>query len=382
MAEQRVLSRQDLFELVWSRPIRDLAKEFKLSDVGLAKTCKRYGIPRPERGYWQKLAVGKARKKPRLPAAPEGVGEQVVFTIYDVAPPRPEPVVPPESLAWIERERAAPIVVPEHVGRYHPLVRQAKDRLEAKREWSGPDDGWRSSGDASFAIRVTKPHIARACRIAHALATALDQRKFRLEYSREHRTTVVRALGEEFRVSLTERQKRVAHVPTADESRRQKQGFGWIPKFDNVPSGLLRLTVECGYRKAQFEDTEKGRLDDVLNDVVLWMVRTVIEVLRPEAERRRIEEEKRRAEEDQRWVYQQKCHRFDAAFRAWSAQQDRLRFVGVLEDALALQPEVTDAVREYVAWTRRYVEAHDPLPTFFDAVAKNETAYYHEFTRR
>lgn len=368
MAEERVLSRQELFDLVWSRPIRDLAKEFKLSDVGLAKTCKRYAIPRPERGYWQKLAVGKAPRRPKLPVAPEGMGEQVVFTIYPEAPPRPEPVVPPESLAWIDRERAASIVVPEHVGKYHPLVRQAKDRLEAKREWLGPDDGWRSSGDAGFAIRVTKPHIGRACRIAHALAIAFDQRKFRVEYSREHRITVVRVLGEEFRVSLAERQKRVAHVATPDELRRQKQGFGWIPKFDNEPSGLLRLTVECGYRKVQFEDSDKGRLEDLLNDVVLWMVRTVTEVLRPEAERRRVAEERRREEERQRWVYQQKCDRFDAAFRAWSAQQERLRFVAVLEEAVAKLDSPSDRVKDFVAWTRRYVEWADPIPTLFESV--------------
>ncbi len=52
MAEERILTRKELFDLVWSKPIQHLAREFKLSDVGLAKTCKRYAIPRPERGYW------------------------------------------------------------------------------------------------------------------------------------------------------------------------------------------------------------------------------------------------------------------------------------------------------------------------------------------
>ena len=44
------LSRDDLYELVWSKPMRDLAKDFGISDVGLAKRCRRLGIPVPGRG--------------------------------------------------------------------------------------------------------------------------------------------------------------------------------------------------------------------------------------------------------------------------------------------------------------------------------------------
>jgi hypothetical protein len=58
-----------------------------------------------------------------------------------------------------------------------------------------------------------------------------------------------------------------------------------------------------------------------------------------------------------------------------------LSFVAVLEEALAKLENPSDAVREYVAWTRRYVEWADPLPEFFDALLKNEPAHYHAFTR-
>ena len=59
MNEKRVvIDRNELFEKVWSTPISRLAREYELPDVGLAKICKRMEIPRPERGYWQKLEVG------------------------------------------------------------------------------------------------------------------------------------------------------------------------------------------------------------------------------------------------------------------------------------------------------------------------------------
>jgi hypothetical protein len=46
------LSRDDLYELVWSKPMIELAKDFGLSDVALAKRCRKLGVPVPGRGYW------------------------------------------------------------------------------------------------------------------------------------------------------------------------------------------------------------------------------------------------------------------------------------------------------------------------------------------
>ena len=68
------LSRQDLYELVWSKPISDLAKDFGLSDVALAKRCRKLGIPVPGRGYWARVSAGQSPRrsplKPREEARP------------------------------------------------------------------------------------------------------------------------------------------------------------------------------------------------------------------------------------------------------------------------------------------------------------------------
>ena len=46
------IRRSELYKEVWTTPIHQLAKKYGLSDVGLAKICKRYNIPLPSRGYW------------------------------------------------------------------------------------------------------------------------------------------------------------------------------------------------------------------------------------------------------------------------------------------------------------------------------------------
>lgn len=59
--------REVLYEKVWSTPMRCLAKEYGISDVGLAKVCKKLYIPLPGRGYWAKRAAGKSvAKRPLL----------------------------------------------------------------------------------------------------------------------------------------------------------------------------------------------------------------------------------------------------------------------------------------------------------------------------
>lgn len=61
------ISRLDLYKKVWETPVAQLSKEYGLSDVGLAKICKKYDIHRPPRGYWARKAAGQHLKKEPLP---------------------------------------------------------------------------------------------------------------------------------------------------------------------------------------------------------------------------------------------------------------------------------------------------------------------------
>src|SRR5262245_48774707 len=75
--EKRV-SRTTVYERVWSVPVRTLAREYGVSDVGLAKICRRYQIPLPGPGYWSKRAHGKASAPPSLP--PSNDDEEIIIT--------------------------------------------------------------------------------------------------------------------------------------------------------------------------------------------------------------------------------------------------------------------------------------------------------------
>lgn len=67
----RRCTREELYELVWATPVVKLAKTLGVSDVAIAKRCRREGVPVPPRGYWARVAAGQNPSRPSLPPKPE-----------------------------------------------------------------------------------------------------------------------------------------------------------------------------------------------------------------------------------------------------------------------------------------------------------------------
>jgi hypothetical protein len=79
--EEIRMDRATLFDIVWSKSRVQLAKEWGLSDVGLAKAFRRLQIPLPGRGYWAKTRAGKRVRRPKLPELPEGEAVEIVIRV-------------------------------------------------------------------------------------------------------------------------------------------------------------------------------------------------------------------------------------------------------------------------------------------------------------
>ncbi|WP_371433218.1 hypothetical protein [Novosphingobium sp.] len=68
----RTFTREEFYDLVWSKPMTHLAKDFVLSDVALHKICRKHGIPNPPLGWWAKKAAGKPVEQLPLPKMRKG----------------------------------------------------------------------------------------------------------------------------------------------------------------------------------------------------------------------------------------------------------------------------------------------------------------------
>ena len=72
------VSRETLYYEVWSEPMIMIAARYGVSSSFMARVCERLNVPRPARGYWAKLRVGKAPDKPALP--PPGPGDELEWS--------------------------------------------------------------------------------------------------------------------------------------------------------------------------------------------------------------------------------------------------------------------------------------------------------------
>src|SRR5262245_9895114 len=99
MPKDRIaLTRETLYEQVWSAPIVRVASRLGLSGRGLGKLCARYRIPVPPRGWWAKKQHGHRVNRAPLPEVT--AREQIVFEPTEAVE---KPDDPPE----IAREKTA-----------------------------------------------------------------------------------------------------------------------------------------------------------------------------------------------------------------------------------------------------------------------------------
>jgi len=112
------LTRETLYNLVWTEPMLKVAARFGVSSSYMARICTLLDVPRPERGYWAKLAVGRAKPKPPLPEPPQGVSTEIFVGGHEIKLPKTLPCAPTKPR---KRKKTANYVRPAN----HALVEDA-----------------------------------------------------------------------------------------------------------------------------------------------------------------------------------------------------------------------------------------------------------------
>ncbi len=264
------VTRQALYDQVWSTPMTRLAKEYGISDVALAKICKKLNVPYPRRGYWRRKETGKTVKQLSLPAiaAPAKQGVTIHRTI------RPESVAPlsEDAKQRITAEQAPErkIVVPDRLTNPHRLL---KEHLA---EWRSPkvdDYGARSGNIRQFNIRVSPASLGRALRIMDTLFKALESRGYPVEIQQGyHRRLGARINGEPITFGLEERFHRIKHP----DQKNLKLQWWQRQRYRYAPTGTLFLKITDvwadGIQKT-WSDGKTAKIENYLNGFIVGLLR-------------------------------------------------------------------------------------------------------------
>lgn len=177
--DDKIVTRERLYELVWTEPMLKIAARYGVSSSYLARVCSRLRVPRPARGYWAKLAVGIQSKVPPLPEARPG-DEQAWsrdgYAAVRIALPQPSIELdssssPDHSKSRVRRARS----------RQHGLIRGAKELFESGRvsSYSRPQY-LKPAKKLLIDLAVTKTGLGHALVFANELFSELEERGHRV----------------------------------------------------------------------------------------------------------------------------------------------------------------------------------------------------------
>ena len=324
------LTRHTLYDLVWSKPMVEVATDFDMSDRGLAKRCAAVDVPVPPRGRWAKKAAGQEPLKIPLPKyraqtqaipeaappanVPEAIGHsglepQVRFSI----PASPsESSGPPdrgssEDLSWqaqhddFERDPDNAIVVDMKPRRWRPAiapfvtayredvaellaVQRAQEQYEkwpAYRKAKEPNmAGWkwhwaeRNGHILPFAhrarpFRFSPGTFQRGLAIANALSLEAESRGFTVTHAEDRGRIHIEGNGGRVHLRMAERTEKKFRIKKDHNGNPEQEDY-------KEPTGILTLFLEVSYTGPTFRETAERPLESRLNDVFLALNKIVI----------------------------------------------------------------------------------------------------------
>lgn len=409
-----MITREELYELVWSKPMTKVAEQFDVSGSYMARVCSVLRIPRPEQGYWAKLAVGKASARRPLPDAQPG--DQMFWSkeggLNECGAPKP--VALPESVR--PRRRTSNIIGTRG------LIRGAKTHFESGRTVeaekylkpykrllvdvtaakTGLDKALTFANDLFNALESAGHHVVLAPNGGQWRRGAVEWREQPNKRQHHHyygnlwspfRPTVVYVGTLAIGLAVIEMSEDVLmrymgngkYIRDADyvppKASRHYVDHTWTTTQE-MPTGRLRLVAYSPYWRVSWttswQETKSTTLTRELSTIVKAIERAAVELVEKlkeadcQAERARLqrlaEEEQRRREEDLRQIQQSakdsQAH-LHQIIRDWAEAANIERFFqGVYDRASDLPAEARELVHERLKLARDFIGTQNPLDFF------------------
>ena len=176
MLSAEKITREELYEAVWSEPIHQLSKALGISDVGLAKICKKLNVPVPGRGYWAKGRASRKLLRVPLPALQHGAPTEHRITQAHAGEAGKWTR---ETLQHLAEEGVCVPSLREGQGesRKHSLILEYQGLL--KESGLGADSP--RASQACLAVNVSPQLLSRALKIVQSLFVAFEKQGYPIE---------------------------------------------------------------------------------------------------------------------------------------------------------------------------------------------------------
>ena len=380
------MTREELYQHVWTTPIHLLSEALGLSDVRLAKICVQMEVPKPGRGYWARLDAGEPVEQIQLPSPSNEAVRKCKFNVVANRQRRADWAEANLS-ARIKGKSFPPVALPEQQEPLHDIAE--RHRVALARAKSDENGFVSLDSQALFSCEVSVTIVPRLIRAIHALVAQLEKRNCRLARGNAHFAHLSVAQGNDrLTVHWREALEEFEREPTIEEKR--KPSWTWQLKQKRATGKLTVEVSAMGLRgQRSWTESESKPIEEVLARVVEKIAAAFegLEVQRQreaERQRQRIESEKQYAEleakrekerkEQQRISDHQnklqeiaRVRRFNlgVAAQQWEDSERVLAFVNALEKHWRGEPavELSPVQEEWLAWARAEAKKLAPWST-------------------
>jgi len=255
------LTREELYKRVWSTPVTRLALEFGISDVAVAKTCRRMNVPRPPKGYWARIEAGQKPPKPKLP--------KMTPAKKPATPPleKPIPVDPFDAENYHPPvSSAGQIRIPISNSSLHPFAQEILVALQAE----APDTEQFVSirGSDVPSLRVSKRHISKIVRAIHVILMTLEPYGLVFKKAKGRYSSPSFQSGyDKIEIAVEELIETIRREPT--ELDKRHPSWQWQLEA-RQPSGRFKFTLRHndGYGKIEVYQKADESAEEILKQVI------------------------------------------------------------------------------------------------------------------
>jgi hypothetical protein len=359
MYKQIEFTREVLYKMVWERPVLIIAKEIGVSDVAVAKACRKAGIPLPKRGHWAVVKSGRAVTTLPLPAPKPDQQDSVCFTVLENPPPKPPKVEIPTG----------PLIeIPAGLVKPHRLVAELKSATKGQKEDKGVIP-LNYEYQKVLRVKTSAAQLERALILMDVLIKQFESKGYKVRISEKRGETELVLKEGVVTFQLNERTKQTAPPPPPPRPpgrRGEHYHETWRPAYVLVGTG--EFTLEFGkYPIRNCPNTWKDRanrsLEAQLHEVIAVLPSWEAELL---ADRLKREEEAARANEaEQRRIAAARTEetlrlqrvKLVNQLRAWERAGRLRRFIAAFEQKGDQSPEA----QSWLEWANLQVQELDPL---------------------
>jgi len=354
--EKIILTRKELYDLVWSESLTALSKRFNVTYSVLRRICTKMNIPVPPNGHWVKLRFGKPITVIDLPTGYEGVNEvQISPTESKDSVPNVLTITKKSAVDEIMSDKTLTLTVSQKLTDPDELVQTAQKQL-MEYKYNKYNDNGMVRYEGALTIRVSRSNIGRALRFMNTLIKLIKARGHTIEakYSQS-----IYIDDEHFYFKLMEKTKKGSPDP--------KWGF---PRFEST--GLLYFEIRGVFGRIWIDG--KVLIEERLASIPAKIESTIYFW----KENHRINEEAKLKREEQERIIRQQRERVEkekAAFKdlyqqakRWQRARFMREYIKAYEQDAIEKGGLTEEVKKWVEWAGAKIGWYDPLVKKNDAL--------------